>query len=44
LKGGDILSKQRKSKKKSQVKNKKRRMKAKDALNKLKIAKMKIGN
>lgn len=38
------MSKQRKRKKKSQVKNKKRRMKTKDALNKLKIAKMKIGH
>lgn len=38
------MSKQRKRKKKSQVKNKKRRMKAKDALNKLKIAKMKPKN
>lgn len=38
------MSKQRKCKKKSQVKNKKRRMKVKDALNKLKIAKMKHKN
>ena len=35
------MSKQRKRKKKSQVKNKKRHIKAKDALNRLKIAKMK---
>lgn len=35
------MSKQRKHKKKSQIKNKKRHMKAKDALNKLKIAEMK---
>ena len=34
------MSKQRKRKKKSQVKNKKRRMKEKDTLNQLKIAKM----
>lgn len=38
------MSKQRKRKKKSQVKNKKRRIKEKDALNKLKIAKMKREN
>ena len=38
------MSKQRKHKKKSQLKDKKRRMKAKNALNKLKIAKMKNKN
>lgn len=38
------MAKQRKHKKKSQVKNKKRRIKEKDALNKLKIAKMKNKN
>jgi hypothetical protein len=38
------MGKQRKRKKKSQVKNKKRRAKTKDALNKLKIAEIKIRN
>jgi len=38
------MSKPQKRKKKSQVKNKKRRMKTKDILNQLKIAKMKTGN